>query len=210
MTPAALAWLVLLASAGPSSGPATAAPAAVERRLGELVRAGDALAFASCGESAAAAVDADPVHALAPLVRELNGGSDGGAFLDADMAREPDGRWGIRRLHRIYRDGPRCRERLGEFVLRAAGDAAGWTLEATRRYVTIRRPGQRAAFYRYRPFAAADRAWTFSASGDAGPVLVVLRAAPCALASTGLRSTWSLEFTLAGTRYIGCAWSGQP
>lgn len=206
-----LAWLALLAGGVSASEPAPAPPAGVERRLGELVRAGDALAFAACGDRAAPAVDANPGHALRGLVRELNGGSDGGVFLDADAARGADGSWSIHRVHRAYRQGPRCREDLGDFVLRAAGDGVGWTLEATRRYVTIRRPGQRAAFYRYRPFAAAGgTAWTFSGASEAGPVLVVLRSEPCALAGTGLRSTWSLEFTLGGTRHVGCAWSGRP
>jgi uncharacterized membrane protein len=203
----ALAGLALLAA---TPVPPAAAPGAAERRLGELVRAGEQLAFAPCGERAAPAVDADPARAIAPLVRQLNGGSDGGVFLDADVTRSAEGGWTINRLHRAYREGPRCREQLGEFVLRAQGDASAWTLEATRRYVTIRRAGQRAAFYRYRPFSAADRAWTFNANGEAGPVLVVLRAGECGLQSTGLHSTWSLEFTLAGARHAGCAWSGMP
>jgi uncharacterized membrane protein len=198
-----------IASGTDAPAAATAEPAS--RRLGELVLARGQLAFAPCrGVVAPAHATGDGAEA-APLVARLNGGADGSVFLDADIGREPDGRWRIERIRRAYRDGPRCLEDLGEFVWRATASDGSWTMSSSRRYVSVRREGQPPLFFRYRPFVSAgDGQWTFSARAEGASINMVLLGRRCEDEFARRVTDWSLRFTLGGIEYVGCAWSGEP
>lgn len=181
------------------------------RVRGELALARGALGFAACDGEAGLVRDARAAGEAAALVARLHGGADGSLFIDADIAREADGRWRIDRIRRAYHEGPRCAEDLGEFVWRAADAGGAWTLSVSRRYVTLRRPGARALFFRYQPFTAADEgAWTFS--GRAGPdaIHVVMRPRRCEAGAARQVTDWAVEFSIAGARFEGCAWAGEP
>lgn len=199
---------------GSDVAPGAAAAPAVEpagRRLGELVLARGQLAFAPCRGVVAAAHGVAAGGEAAALVARLNGGADGSVFLDADIGRDADGRWRIERIRRAYRDGPRCLEDLGEFVWRASAGDDSWTLSSSRRYVSVRRAGQPALFFRYRPFApAGDGQWTFAARTGDTSINVVLRGKRCFDEPARRLTDWSVRFTLGGTEYTGCAWSGEP
>jgi uncharacterized membrane protein len=210
LTLPALSAVVCASDVAPAAGGApTVEPAG--RRLGELVLARGQLAFAPCRGVVAAAHGVDAGGEAASLVAMLNGGADGSAFLDADIARDADGRWRIERIRRAYRDGPRCLEDLGEFVWRASAGDDSWALSSSRRYVSVRRAGQPALFFRYRPFApAGDGQWTFAARTGDTSINVVLRGKRCFDASARRLTDWSVRFTLGGAEYTGCAWSGEP
>ena len=201
--------LLSLSLAAPAATEPALAPTA--RLRGELALARGALGFAACEGEAAPVRDARAAGEAAALVARLHGGADGSLFIDADIAREADGRWRIDRIRRAYHEGPRCAEDLGEFVWRAADAGGAWTLSVSRRYVTLRRPDARPLFFRYQPFAAAgDGAWTYS--GRAGPdaIHVVMRPRRCEDASARRVTDWKVEFSLAGMRFEGCAWAGEP
>lgn len=207
MTPFPLLLPLLLAA--PDAAEAPLAPSS--RLRGELALAQGALGFAACDGEAGPVVDARAAGEAAGLVARLHGGADGSLFIDADIAREADGRWRIDRIRRAYHEGPRCAEDLGEFVWRAADAGGAWTLSVSRRYVTLRRPGARALFFRYQPFTAADEgAWTYS--GRAGPdaIHVVMRPRRCDASAARQVTDWAVEFSIAGTRFEGCAWAGEP
>lgn len=207
-----IATILLLAlplAADPASPPR--ATAAATRMLGELALARDALGFAPCGGDAAAAHGAGAASGAAALVAGLNAGADGSVFVDVDAARGPDGAWRIERVRRAYRRGPRCTEDLGEFVWRGELAGDGWTFNASRRYVALRRPGQRALFFRYRPFEqTADGAWRFSAQADGVRIDIGLRGERCRSPDGAALTDWALELTLDGESRQGCAWSGEP
>lgn len=205
MTPTSI--LLLLFAPLASGTPSTPS----SRTLGELALARGQLGLAPCSGAPAAVLPTHAAGAAAALIARLHGGADGSLFIDADIAREPDGRWRIDRVRRAYREGPRCSEDLGDFVWRAAGDAGRWTVSVSRRYLSLRREGRSPLFFRYRPFEpAGDAAWTYS--GRAGPdaIHVVMRPVRCEDADAQRITDWSIEFTLAGTRYSGCAWGGEP
>jgi uncharacterized membrane protein len=206
----ALSAVVCARDAAPAAGAAPAAEAA-GRRLGELVLARGQLAFAPCRGVVATAHGVGAGVEAASLVARFNGGADGSVFLDADVGRDADGRWRIERIRRAYRDGPRCLEDLGEFVWRASADDGSWTLSSSRRYISVRRAGQPALFFRYRPFApAGDGQWTFAGRTDGTSINVVLRGKRCVDEPARRLTDWSVRFTLGGTEYTGCAWSGEP
>jgi uncharacterized membrane protein len=168
------------------------------------------LAFASCEGVVAAAHGVGAGAEAAQLVASLNGGADGSVFLDADIGRDADGRWRVERIRRAYREGPRCLEDLGEFVWRASAADGSWTLSSSRRYISVRRDGEQALFFRYRPFLpAGDGQWTFAARADGVPIHIVLGAERCRDQSSRRVTDWSVRFTVGGTEYRGCAWSGE-
>lgn len=201
-------WLPGMADAPPAAVPAVSG---TTRMLGELALARGALAFAPCGAEAAPARGAGAAAGAAAVVAALNGGADGSVFADADVVREADGRWRIDRVRRAYRRGLRCGEDLGEFVWRGAAHDAGWTFNVSRRYVALRRPGEPALFFRYRPFEqAADGSWRFTAPATDARFEAILRAERCATPDGTSLSDWSLTVTLDGETSAGCAWGGEP
>ena len=212
--------LVLLASMAAAS-PATAADSAVvpaaplapsaTRMLGELALSRGTLGFAACDGTAGIAYAAPGAGDLALVVSRFNDDSDGVVFLDADLARETDGRWRIDRVHRAYRDGPRCAEDLRDFIWRAIGSDGSWTMEVSRRYVSIRQVGKRPLFFRFRPFVrGADGALRFSAQAEGEQLDLVLHGARCTDGDARRSTPWQIELTLGGTQSTGCAWTGIP
>ncbi len=212
--------LVLLASMAAASPAAAADAAAVPaasqassatRLLGELALSRGTLGFAACDGTAGTAYTVPGAGDLAAVVRGFNDGADGVVFLDADLAHEPDGRWRIDRLHRAYRDGPRCAEDLRDFIWRAIGSDGSWTMEVSRRYVGIRQVGKRPLFFRYRPFApGADGELRFSAQAGGEQLVLVLRGARCVDSAARRSTPWQIEVTLGGAVSAGCAWTGMP
>lgn len=195
------------------SAPAAAEtpPAPATRLRGELALARGTLGFAACDGEFGPVRDVRAAGEAAALVARLNGGADGSLFIDADIAREAEGRWRIDRIRRAYHEGPRCAEDLGEFVWRAADAGGAWTLSVSRRYVTLRRPGQRALFFRYQPFSAADAgAWTYSGRSGPDAIHVVMRPRRCEASAARQVTDWAVEFSIAGARFEGCAWGGEP
>jgi uncharacterized membrane protein len=202
----------LLFSLSLAAATADAPPAAPAARLrGELALARGALGFAPCDGQAGAVVDGRAAGEAARLVPQLNGGADGSVFIDADIAQEADGRWRIDRVRRAYRDGPRCAEDLGEFVWRAADAAGAWTLSVSRRYLTLRRAGQPALFFRYQPFTAAEQgAWTYAGRSGTHAIHVVMYPRRCESPGALHVTDWAVVFSIAGSRFEGCAWTGEP
>jgi uncharacterized membrane protein len=190
---------------------AAVAPPTAERVLGELVHARGQLAFAACGGDAAPAYGLRGGRDAAGIVARLNGGADGSVFIDADVAREADGRWRIERVRRAYRRGPRCTEDLGEFIWRGVALDGAWTLNVSRRYVALRRAGLAPLFVRYQPFqAGADGALVFSGRSGEVPLEVVMLPRRCEAGGGAAISDWSVAVVAAGQRSEGCAWGGEP
>lgn len=200
---------VLLAADAPAVG--TPAPEPAARMRGELVRARDQLAFAACGGDAAAAHGARGALDAAGIVGSLNGGADGSVFIDADVAREADGRWRIERVRRAYRRGPRCAEDLGEFIWRGAAADGAWTLNVSRRYVAFRREGRAPLFARYQPFlATGDGNWAFAGRAGEVPLEVVMQPRRCVAADGSAITDWAVTVVAEGQRSEGCGWGGEP
>lgn len=204
--------LLALLSSWPAVADTAPTPAAAaSRTLGELAIAGGALGFAPCTGEAAPARGVGAARDAASLVAALNRGADGSAFVDVDAARDGDGHWRIERVRRAYRRGPRCGEDLGEFVWRGTLADGQWTFNVSRRYVVVRGPGARPAFFRYLPFSAgADGALRFAAQADGRTVEATLRAQRCRAGDGDSVSDWSLQVALDGATYAGCAWGGEP
>lgn len=211
------ALTVCIALTGCASAPAVVEPThavgiAALRTQGELAIAADQLGFAPCKGSAGAAIDATAGGEATALLRELNGGDEGSAFVDVHAAQSTDGTWRIDRLLRAYRDGPRCRDNPRKYVWRAAGTDSPWSMEATPRYVVVRRAaGADPDFYRFRAFTAtAGGAWTYSAQNAAAAVNIVLRNTRCRAADGRAVTAWSIELSTRGELLRGCAWNGAP
>lgn len=193
----------------PSEVPPVASGVAATRQLGELALAQGRLGFAPCTGEPAAAID-NGGGAIAGLLADLNEAGDGSAFVDADIAREADGRWRVDRIHRAYRNGSRCLEDPSAYVWRASGADGAWTLEVTRRYVTLRRKGHAPTSFRYQPFAvAADGSLRFDASTQPPAIGLRLRHWPCRDPDARLATDWSVVVAIAGQEQSGCAWRGM-
>lgn len=204
--------LALLSSwplvADPGPAPAAAAPV---RMLGELALARGTLGFAPCMGEAAPARAVGAAREAATQVAALNRGADGSVFVDVDAMRDADGAWRIERVRRAYRRGPRCSEDLGEFVWRGTLADGRWTFNVSRRYVVVRPPDARAAFFRYQPFVAtADGALRFAAQADGRMIEATLRAQRCRVVGGEAVSDWSVQVVLDGATHLGCAWAGEP
>jgi uncharacterized membrane protein len=197
--------------AEPLGVPTSAQGVPAIRMLGELALSHGTLGFAACDGEAGVAYGAGIAGDLAAVVGAFNDGADGVVFLDADIAREGDGRWRIDRVHRAYHDGPRCAEDLRDFVWRGIASDGSWTLEVSRRYVSVRPVGKRPQFFRYRPFARGeDGHLRFSAKAEGETLGLVLRGVRCTDDTARRTTPWQIEINLGGIASPGCAWTGMP
>jgi uncharacterized membrane protein len=116
----------------------------------------------------------------------------------------------IHEVRRAEAEGWGCREDLSETKLRAFGVEPFWSLVVRASGMTLSRPDPGASVeWPPSSVAGGDGTVTYSSTGEAGVVEVVLIELRCVDAMAGSHFAWEAEVRFAGETLVGCAVAGD-